>query len=320
MLFVLSGCAAPAINQEALPVQETPEAIQVLELTAPEVKQGAQPVAGPLAAALAKATPTPSPTPVPTPTPAPTPTPTPAPTPTPVPTPAFEGFVEIGDGGDRGYVKGHDINIRSGPGKDYKKLGELDYLTELRITGKTELWYRVKTDKLEGFALKELIGVGKIPEATPTPKATAKPKATATPQPEATEAPVIPAGSAGNYSQDEIYIAAKCLYSEGKSQSTDSFMAMANVLLNRVESSKWPDTISGNVYKSGQFSMPTKNREGFDALTPSDAAVSAAERVFNGGERVLPTGVEFFKAARKGTSWGSHTFYKTIGGNNYFYR
>lgn len=325
---LLCGCAAP-VMQQTPELTTAPEPVAVLEAALPQAKTH-EAAAGPVAAALAKVTPTPVPTPEPT----PAPTPTPTPELTPEPTPVYEGFVEIGGGGDRGYVKAHDVNLRSGPGTEYDKIGELDHMTELRITGKTEQWYRVKTEGAEGFVLKELIGVGRVPEATPTPKPTATPKPAKTPKPTATPKPaeiptepepdnaeaVIPVGAQGNYSEQEIYVAAKCLYSEGKSQSEESFLAMANVLLNRVESSRWPDTISENVYKKGQYSMPSKNPDGFAALIPSEAAISAAERVFNGGERVLPSGVEFFKSARLGTTWGSHTFYQTIGGNNYFYR
>ena len=58
----------------------------------------------------------------------------------------------------------------------------------------------------------------------------------------------------------------------------------------------------------------------FEALAPSSAAQRAAEAVFNGGERTIPAGVMYFRSASKGKNWSSsREFYKTIGGNNYYY-
>lgn len=239
-------------------------------------------------------------------------------------------------GNEKAHVIGHDVNLREGPGTHYEVIDTIGYLTTVEITGKTDGWYRIEFKDGEGFISKQFISLGAEPTPTPKPTATpkAKAKATATPKPtftpnidetvtentgtDAETEASVEQGSKGNYSSDEIYIAAKLIYAEGKNQSTESFLAMANVLYNRTQSKKFGGTIEREVYRSGQFTV-VKNSS-FETLEPSSKALSAANAVFNEGKRVLPEGVMFFRAARLGEYWASsRKFYKTIGGNNYYY-
>lgn len=285
--------------------------------------------------------------PFPSDTPSPTATPTPTPTSTPTPTPMPEEYTLTTVKNEKGYVKGRNVNLREGPGEQYDIIKKADDRTPVVITGKTaipagkaeQIWYRITMDGLTGFMLKDYMGLGSAPTPTPSPK----PKATATPKP--VEEPAadtmnssnnggsiendgnsgnvantgedIQQGGAGNYSEADIYLAAKLIYAEGKSQSRESFLAMANILYNRCNSKKFGGSVEKEVYRSGQFTVV--KYESFESLVPSSNALNAAQDVFNNGIRVLPDGVMFFRSASKGTSWSSRTFYKTIGGNNYYY-
>ncbi len=257
---------------------------------------------------------------------------TPKPTLSPEPSPDISGpaMALKNVNNEKGYVLAHDVNLRQGPGTEHPIVGVLDYHTKLVITAKTteleDIWYRVTIGDKQGFMLKSFVGLGDIPTPTPTPKptpkATAKPKATPKPteKPAAIETPEqeesIPQGDTGDYSSGDIYLAAKLIYAEGKDQSTSSFKAMANVLYNRCASRKFGGTVTQEVYRSGQFTVVTY--DSFEGLTPSSKAITAAEAIFNGGERVLPSDVMFFRASRSSKSWGSRTYYKTIGGNDYY--
>ena len=90
-----------------------------------------------------------------------------------------------------GYVYAKSINLRSGPGEDYKIVREYQQNRKVTITGRSGDWYRVRVGKRKGFMLKEYIKLGDPPESTPKPtekpKATSKPKAT----PKAEEIEVI---------------------------------------------------------------------------------------------------------------------------------
>ncbi len=320
----LFGCAANV--ESSAPIQKDIEnAEDVLEIpsaTATVSSVTAQLAAHPTPAAkspvpgAAVISPTPSVDSLPSETPASTPKPTPE------PTPEYE-LENIKD--TDGYIKGHDVNLREGPGTEYDKTGEIDYHTLVTITAKTDEWYQIETDDIEGFVLKEFVGVGAISTPTPTPKPKAKstPKPTPKPEkeeeePEKTPEPEIESGGAGDYTEDEIYLVAKLIYAEGKSQSEDSFLAMASILYNRCNSKRFGGSVEREVYRSGQFSVVKYSS--FDDLKPSSAALSAAESVFNGGNRTIPAGVMYFRAASLGQSWSSsREFYKKIGGNNYYY-
>ncbi len=234
--------------------------------------------------------------------------------PSPEPTPAYR-LTKVNN--EKGHVKGHDVNLRQGPGTEYEVIKQIDYLSTVVITGKTDAWYRVKLGEATGFILKEFISLGAEPTPVPTPTPKPKPKATATPKTSSSQTSVKQ-GEKGDYSENDLYLAAKLIYAEGNSQSTESFRAMANVLYNRCKSKKFGGTVEKEVYRSGQFSVVKKSS--FEGMKPNSKALKAAEEVFNEGVRVLPEGVMYFRAARLGTSWGSsREFYKTIGGNNYYY-
>ncbi len=305
-------------------------------------------------------TPEPEPTPTPTPIPepsqspeaaAPTPESTPASTATPTPTsrPTPTPDYELQDIKDKdGYVTGHDVNLRSGPGMDYDVLDVIRYHTLLVVTKESGEWYYVKIGEQSGFMRKEFVGLGEIPTPTPeptptptpkatpkptvkptptpapTPKPTAKPTSTPASTPKATPEPTptpsgsvsIPTESSGKYASEDIYLAACMLCVEGRDDLEEGYLAMANVLYNRCRSTAFggrETSIATELYRKNQFAS-------IDGVTPNQRAINAADAVFNGGTRVLPDGVMYFRSSRLGEYWNEkRKFYKTIGSNNYYY-
>jgi len=173
-------------------------------------------------------------------------------------------------------------------------------------------------------------------KTTVTPKPTAKP--TATPKPTATVAPdttfvITPAPTAtpsltpvqtssqqppnvsGAYSGEDVLLAARVAYFEsGKSE--DGYRAVVCVILNRVESSRWPGSVYEVVFQKSQFSVV--GRSDFLTKTIPDSVINYANDVLNGGNRLLPTNVMSFRSATTDKVWGSRTFYGTFGGNDYY--
>lgn len=220
---------------------------------------------------------------------------------------------------ETGYVKGHDVNLREGPGTQYTLIDTVSFHTTVVITAKNDLWYCVAcSNGQEGYLLKEFVGVGAIPTPSPTPKPTKKPTTKPTVTPKPTAEPVIEAGGEGDYEKQEVYLVAKLIYAEGKNQSEESFLAMASVVYNRCNSSKFGGTPAQEVYRTNQFSVV--KYDSFQDMVPSSAAYSAAKEVFLNGNRTIPAGVMYFRSASSGEYWSSsRTFYKKIGGNNYYY-
>ena len=215
-----------------------------------------------------------------------------------------------------GYVYAKSINLRSGPGEDYKIVREYRQNRKVTITGKSGDWYRVRVGKRKGFMLKEYIKLGDPPESTPKPtekpKATSKPKAT----PKAEEIEVItpvetPSGGQGSmnggggYTGEELYLIAQVVRKEGDSES---YTAVANVIYNRLHSSRFPSSVNGVIYQKGQFSTSSLK-------APNAAAEAAVTSVFINGNTVLPSDVLFF---RNSGSW-DHELYAKIGGNYFYY-
>lgn len=123
--------------------------------------------------------PTIEPTPIPTPEPTPEPTPDPAPVETPIPT---HKPVDA-------YVKGTDVNMRSGPGKDYDIIQTVAEPAEIMILEKSGDWYKVDIAGVIGYLRKDVmvlagsVLLADISDATPKPEKTPKATPQITPEP-----------------------------------------------------------------------------------------------------------------------------------------
>ena len=151
---------------------------------------------------------------------------------------------------------------------------------------------------------------------TPTPTATAAitqaPTPTATPvQTSAQEPPSV----SGPYSGEDVLLAARVAYFEsGKSE--DGYRAVLCVILNRVESSKWPSSVYDVVYQKSQFSVV--GRSDFLTKTIPDSVIGYANDVLNNGNRLLANNVISFRSAQTDKTWGTRTYIGTYGGNDFY--
>lgn len=57
------------------------------------------------------------------------------------------------------------------------------------------------------------------------------------------------------FSEDDLKLLTALVHSESGNQPYEGKLAVANVVLNRMKSSKYPNTLSGVIYQSGQFSV-----------------------------------------------------------------
>lgn len=84
--------------------------------------------------------------------------------------------------------------------------------------------------------------------------------------------------SSGSNSSD-LNLLAKLVYGEARGEPYTGQVAVAAVVLNRVKSSSFPNTISGVIYQSGAF---TAVSDGQINLTPNQTAYNAAQDALNG--------------------------------------
>lgn len=117
-----------------------------------------------------------------------------------------------------------------------------------------------------------------------------------------------------NAAKPEIDLLARLVQAEAGSESYTGKVAVAEVVLNRVNSGQFPNTVEGVIYQSGQFS-PVVN--GSINLQASPDSINAAYEALNGSN--YTNGALFFYNAKTATSrWldskttvaviGNHTF------------
>ena len=108
-------------------------------------------------------------------------------------------------------------------------------------------------------------------------------------------------GSSGNsnYAGGDIYLLAKTIHAEARGEPYIGQVAVGAVVLNRVKSSSFPNTISGVVYQPWAF---TAVHDGQINLEPNDSAMRAAKDAMNGWD---PTNgcLYYFNPATATSKW-----------------
>lgn len=84
--------------------------------------------------------------------------------------------------------------------------------------------------------------------------------------------------SSSSYSSD-INLLARLIYGEARGEPYSGQVAVAAVVLNRVKSSKFPNTIAGVIYQPGAFDVVA---DGQINMTPDSTAKKAATDAMNG--------------------------------------
>ena len=86
-------------------------------------------------------------------------------------------------------------------------------------------------------------------------------------------------GGVGGYSSSDVALLAKLIHAEARGESYTGQVAVGAVVLNRVKSSSFPNTISGVIYQPYAF---TCVQDGQINLSPNSTAMSAAKDAMNG--------------------------------------
>ncbi len=85
--------------------------------------------------------------------------------------------------------------------------------------------------------------------------------------------------STNSLSSADIDLLAKCVYAEARGEPYTGQVAVAAVVLNRVKSASFPNTISGVIYQPYAF---TSVNDGQIKLSPNQSAYNAAKDAMNG--------------------------------------
>ena len=105
--------------------------------------------------------------------------------------------------------------------------------------------------------------------------------------------------SSSNYTNSDLYMLAKCIYAEARGESYTGQVAVGAVILNRVASSSFPNTISGVIYQKGAF---TAVSDGQIKLEPDKTALNAASDAMNGWDPTYGC-IYYYNPAVATSSW-----------------
>lgn len=117
-------------------------------------------------------------------------------------------------------------------------------------------------------------------------------------------------------SRSDANLLARVVHGEARGESYTGKVAVAAVVLNRVRSSSFPNTISGVIYQKGAFSCVSN---GSINNTPNNQSIRAALDALNGWD---PTGgcLYYYNPRLTDDEWIRTRTVQTVIGNHYFAR
>lgn len=120
--------------------------------------------------------------------------------------------------------------------------------------------------------------------------------------------------SAALYQESELSLLARLVSGEARGEPYIGQVAVAAVVLNRVRSDAFPDTIAGVIFQPGAFDAVWDGQ--FD-MTPTSSALRAARDALNGWD---PTGgcLYFYNAKTAEDKWIFTRTVQTVIGNHSF--
>ena len=105
--------------------------------------------------------------------------------------------------------------------------------------------------------------------------------------------------SSTSYSSSDLYLMAKAIYAEGRGESYVGQVAIGAVIMNRVKSSSFPNTIAGVIYQKGAF---TAVADGQINLEPNQTAYNAARDAMNGWDPTYGA-IYYYNPAKSTSAW-----------------
>lgn len=136
--------------------------------------------------------------------------------------------------------------------------------------------------------------------------------------------PILPTWTAEAV-ENEAYCLAQNMYFEGRGEGKDGWMAVAHVTINRVRSSRYPNTVCDVVWQSKQFSWthdglsdnPKNDKQWREIVTI--AGMLTAEGTL-GNAHDSTKGSTHFHATRIAPYWSDSFTHTATIGNHKFYR
>ena len=110
--------------------------------------------------------------------------------------------------------------------------------------------------------------------------------------------------------ESDAYLLGAIIECEAGAESYEGKLAVGSVIMNRVKSSYFPNTVSGVIYQSGQFSPVASGRLAYRLQAGvSDGCMQAAQEVLNGNITLSCLYFRVNNGIISGIVIGNHVFY-----------
>jgi len=125
----------------------------------------------------------------------------------------------------------------------------------------------------------------------------------------------IPSGNEV-YHADDLYWLSRIIYAESGNQPLKGKIAVGNVVLNRVASSNFPDSVKEVIFQKNQFSPVAS---GSIYRSPNEESVAAAKLCLDGAN-TIGSALFFFNPDISGNCWAARnrTYVATIGAHDFY--
>ena len=124
--------------------------------------------------------------------------------------------------------------------------------------------------------------------------------------------------AAPRYSRDDVYWMARIIHAEAMGESFEGMIAVGNVVMNRVASPLFPDTVHGVIFdRRGGVSQFTPAANGGIYNNPSGSCIAAAHIALSGGADIVGESLFFSSVAR---CWASRNreHFGEVGNHKFF--
>ena len=122
------------------------------------------------------------------------------------------------------------------------------------------------------------------------------------------------------YDSTDLYWLSRIIFAESGNQSLEGQVAVGNVVMNRVDSAQYPDTVKEVIFDTKYGVQFTPSQSGRIYLTPSEQSVMAAKLVLEGAQAVPEDTLYFISSRVSESHWMKRTcrLIAVIGGHSFF--
>lgn len=176
------------------------------------------------------------------------------------------------------YVK-ESVNFRTGASKKCDVIKVLEAGKKVTVNGKTnDGWYRVKVDGVTGYCMTDF-----LTKTAPAKKTTVK-----------ASKPAVTNSATIKYTDEELEMMCYVIQNEVGGCSDTSIIAVSNVIINRVKSSRFPNSLSGVLTQANQFTAISNYYNKVNA--PTQKVRECVKRALNGEDN--SNGAMFYYAPK----------------------